>query len=71
MKAKAGDWLVVKGPVVDHGGRRGQIVRLRHEDGSPPYVVRWLDTDHEALVFPGPDAHVVTAEDEAARLHAG
>ncbi|WP_439657796.1 DUF1918 domain-containing protein [Lentzea sp. HUAS TT2] len=71
MKAKAGDWLVVEGPVVDHGGRRGQIVSLRHEDGSPPYVVRWLDSDHEALVFPGPDAHVVPAEDEAARLHAG
>ncbi|GGU50461.1 DUF1918 domain-containing protein [Lentzea flava] len=70
MKAKAGDWLVVKGPVLDHGGKRGLIVEVRHEDGTPPYVVRWLDNDHEALVFPGPDAHVVPAED-AARLRAG
>ncbi|GLZ27812.1 hypothetical protein Lesp02_00020 [Lentzea sp. NBRC 105346] len=67
MNAKPGDWLVVKGT----GGRRGQIVSVRHEDGTPPYVVRWAGTDHEVLVFPGPDAHVVTAEDEAARLRAG
>lgn len=65
MKTKPGDWLVVKGPVVDHGGRRGLIVSVRHEDGTPPYVVRWQDNDREALVFPGPDAHVVTAEDES------
>jgi hypothetical protein len=64
MKAKAGDWLV------DPGGRRGLITGIRHEDGGPPYVVRWLDTEHEALVFPGPDVHLVTAEDEAARLRA-
>jgi len=65
MKAKTGDWLV------DPGGRRGQVTAVEHEDGRPPYLVRWLDTEHEALVFPGPDTRVVTAEDEAARLRAG
>jgi hypothetical protein len=36
-------------------------------DGEPPYDVRWLDTDEEATVFPGPDAIVVTqAEQKAA-----
>ncbi len=30
-------------------------------------MVRWLETGHEALVFPGPDAIIVTsAEQEAA-----
>ena len=29
---------------------------MRHEDGSPPYVVRWSDTGDQALFFPGPDA---------------
>ncbi|MDX8034957.1 DUF1918 domain-containing protein [Lentzea sp. BCCO 10_0856] len=62
MKAKAGDWLVVEGPETDHRGRRGLILSVRHEDGTPPYLVRWLDSEHEALVFPGPDAHVVAAE---------
>jgi Domain of unknown function (DUF1918) len=27
---------------------------------SSPYVVRWLVTDHEATVYPGSDAVVVT-----------
>jgi len=40
---------------------------------SPSCRVRWLDTDEEATVFPGPDAIVVTAAeheaaDERARL---
>jgi hypothetical protein len=26
--------------------------------------VRWLDSDHVATVFPGPDAVVVTAEEQ-------
>ncbi|WP_449063164.1 DUF1918 domain-containing protein [Planomonospora algeriensis] len=26
-------------------------------------MVRWVDDEHEGLVFPGPDAHVVTKED--------
>jgi hypothetical protein len=38
--------------------RVGIITTLRNEDGSPPYMVRWLDTGHDALVYPGPDAHI-------------
>ena len=33
-------------------------------DGSPPYVVRWLATGHVATVVPGPDAIVVTPEEQ-------
>jgi Domain of unknown function (DUF1918) len=33
---------------------------------APPYVVRWLATDHEATVFPDADAVVVTAAEQAA-----
>ena len=40
--------------VVEHLARR-----------SPPYVVRWLVTDHEATVYPGSDAVVVTAAEHA------
>ncbi|MDX8147294.1 DUF1918 domain-containing protein [Lentzea sp. BCCO 10_0061] len=65
MKVKRGDWLV------EPSGRRGQVTAVKHAEGRPPYLVRWLDTEHEALVFPGPDTHVVTAEEEAARLRAG
>jgi hypothetical protein len=64
MKAKAGDWLVIKGTTIDRPDQRGLITEVRSPDGSPPYVVRWLDTDHVATVFPGPDALVVTAEEQ-------
>lgn len=66
MKAKVGDWLVVKGTTVDKPDQRGLITEVHSSDGSPPYVVRWLDTDHVATVFPGPDAIVVTAREQQA-----
>ena len=75
MKAKVGDWLVVKGTTVQKSDQRGVITEVHSPDGSPPYVVRWLTTDTEATVFPGVDALVVTAAeqeaaDERARIRA-
>ncbi|OBI82211.1 DUF1918 domain-containing protein [Mycobacterium sp. 1245805.9] len=67
MKANVGDWLVIKSGAVGHRDLRGLITAVPSRDGEPPYGVRWLDTDEEATVFPGPDAIVVTpAEQEAA-----
>lgn len=66
MKAEVGDWLVIKGTTVDRPDQRGLIIEVHGSDGSPPYVVRWLDTDHVATVFPGPDAVVVTTEEQDA-----
>jgi Domain of unknown function (DUF1918) len=75
MKATVGDWLVLKGTTVGRPDQRGLITEVRSPDGSPPYVVRWLDTGHQATVFPGSDAAVVTAAeqraaDERAQVHA-
>ncbi len=53
-----GDWLIIEGTNLGHPRRIGQIVGLRHQDGTPPYAVRWLEDDHESLVFPGPTARV-------------
>ena len=58
MFATVGDRLIVHGAHVGEAGRDGEILEIRHADGSPPYLVRWSDTGHEALVFPGPDAEV-------------
>ena len=66
MKAKVGDWLVIKGTTIDRSDQRGLISEVHSSDGSPPYVVRWLETDHVATVFPGADAVVVTAAEQAA-----
>lgn len=62
MKASLGDRLVVHSQHVDEPERAGEIIELKHEDGSPPYVVRWADSGHEALVFPGPDATIESAD---------
>ena len=56
LHAAPGDQLVVRslhGPVRD-----AEIIEVRHADGTPPYLVRWSDDGHEALVFPGADAFV-------------
>ena len=66
MKADVGDWLVMKGLTTDRPERRGFITEVHSDDGSPPYVVRWLDNDHVATVFPGPDAIIVTAAEQHA-----
>ncbi|MCZ4558744.1 DUF1918 domain-containing protein [Rhodococcus maanshanensis] len=67
MRAQAGDWLVVKGTVVDAPDQVGQIVEVRTRDGGPPYVVKWVRDGHQALVFPGPDALVVSATEMSRR----
>ena len=56
MKASTGDRIMIlrrdeQGPVRD-----GQIVEVPNADGSPPYYVRWSDSGHLSLIFPGPDA---------------
>jgi Domain of unknown function (DUF1918) len=67
MKANVGDWLVFKGRTNGQPEQRGIVTEVHGTEGSAPYMVRWLETGHEALVFPGPDAIVVTsAEQEAA-----
>jgi hypothetical protein len=66
MKAKVGDFLEVKGTTVEQHDHRGVIEEVRSADGSPPYVVRWLNTDHVATVYPGPDAVIITAAEKEA-----
>ncbi|WP_306187435.1 DUF1918 domain-containing protein [Streptomyces sp. MK5] len=58
MHAQLGDRLLVESPVAGVTRRDGEVVGLHHDDGAPPYDVRWSDTGEVALVFPGPDAHV-------------
>ena len=60
LHARVGDWLVTGGR---GGSRRGEIIEVEHPDGSPPYRVRWVEDDHEGIVFPGPEAIVVPAAD--------
>ncbi|MGW4173793.1 pyridoxamine 5'-phosphate oxidase family protein [Streptomyces chartreusis] len=62
MRAHLGDQLVIESPATGVTRRDGEIVGLHHADGTPPYDVRWSDTDEVTLVFPGPDAHIRPVE---------
>ena len=55
MKASIGDRIVIKGHNVGDHDRDCEVLELRHENGEPPYLVRF-DDGHTGLVFPGPDA---------------
>ena len=58
MKASAGDRLVIAGHRVGEHKRVAVILEVRGTGGEPPFLVKWLDDEHEGLVFPGPDATV-------------
>lgn len=59
MHANVGDEIVVDS--VDLGGktRRGQVLEVRGESGDEHYLVRWDDTGHETIFYPGSTSHVV------------
>lgn len=67
MHAAVGNWIVVHGRTIDDTGREGQVVEVLHDDGSPPYLVHWLDTGRTTVFFPGPDTTVLEKAPHAAR----
>jgi hypothetical protein len=58
MHAKAGDRIIIKGHRRGEPDRDGEILEVRGTAGGPPYLVRWDDSEHDALLFPGSDAVV-------------
>lgn len=59
MHAVVGDKIVVERHHVGEPHREAEVIAVEGEDGGPPYRVRWEDTGHEGLFFPGSDATVV------------
>lgn len=58
MRAHVGDRLIVESNQVGQPRRVAVVVALHHPDGTPPYLVRWMDTDHVGVFFPGTNARV-------------
>ncbi|HVM65724.1 MAG TPA: DUF1918 domain-containing protein [Acidimicrobiales bacterium] len=58
MKASVGDRIVVRGHHVGEVDRDGEVLEVHGPDGGPPFLVRWGDSGHTTLFFPGPDAKV-------------
>jgi hypothetical protein len=61
MKVHVGDRLILPGTHVGDHQRVGLVVEVHGRDGAPPYLVRWEDSGHESLCFPGPEARLDTA----------
>lgn len=55
MHATAGDRIVVRSTHVGEPDRDGEVLEVRGAGGTPPFLVRWSDTGHEGLYFPGSD----------------
>lgn len=58
MQARPGDRIVIKGHHVGEPDRDCEVIEVHGLDGAPPYLVRWADSEHETLFFPGSDAAV-------------
>jgi hypothetical protein len=57
MKVHVGDRLVVGGDT----RRTGIVIGVPHEDGSPPYIVKWLANGNIAMVLPDQYTVVIPA----------
>ena len=71
MQATVGDRIIVRGHHIGEPDRDGEVLEVRGKDGGPPFLVRWEDSGHTALFFPGPDATVQHFEHTAARATTG
>lgn len=69
MNAAPGDRLVIRPHHVGEHARTGIVLEARGPAGTAPFVVKWLDDEHDVLIFPGPDAvveHVAAHEPRSA-----
>jgi len=58
MNVTAGDRIIIRGRHTGQPVRACRVVEVRGSEGGPPYLVRWDDSGHETLFFPGTDATV-------------
>ena len=58
MIAQVGDRIVIEATHLSGARRVGVITAVCHPDGAPPYQVRWLDSGHTTLIFPGAEAQI-------------
>ena len=56
MRAHVGDRLVL-----DHD-RIGVVIGVSSEDGTPPYIVKWLRDGHIAMVTPDQYSRIVSGQ---------
>jgi hypothetical protein len=65
MRASVGDRIVIRGHRAGEPNRDCEVLEVRGADGGPPFLVRWGESGHETLFFPGPDATIEPMEHES------
>jgi Domain of unknown function (DUF1918) len=58
MKASVGSQMIIKGHHVGEPDRKGEVLEARGPGGTEPFLIRWDDTGHTSLLFPGSDCVV-------------
>ena len=58
LRARPGDRLVIRGHEIGEMERDAEVLEARGADGGAPFLVRWEDTGHETLLYPGSDARI-------------
>ncbi len=58
MQASIGDRIIIAACHTGDPTHDCEVLEVRGPDGKPPYVVRWGDSGHEAILYPGSDAIV-------------
>jgi hypothetical protein len=58
MRVSVGDRIIIRACHTGDPTRDCEVLEVRGSDGEPPYVVRWGDSGHEAILYPGSDAIV-------------
>jgi hypothetical protein len=63
VRARVGDRLVVG------TDRIGVVIGVLTEDGSPPYIIKWLNDGHIAMVQPDQYARIIPATQQTNSNH--
>ncbi len=58
LRAEPGDRLVIHGHHLGEPERDAEVLEARGAGGGAPFLVRWGDTGHTTLLYPGSDARV-------------
>jgi hypothetical protein len=58
MRARPGDQLVIKGHRMGQPDRSGEVLESRGPGDTAPFLVRWDDTGHTTLLYPGTDCEI-------------
>jgi Domain of unknown function (DUF1918) len=58
VHAQPGDTLVIDSASTAGLPRVGIIIAVIGQDGSPPFLVRWITGDYESRIIPGPGARI-------------